>query len=599
LSESFIRVEKPKRKLLNPEYIPTPLVTSGERPPIKVVGLKEHRRLSGFTVVMRFIAFGLRILFRKLQGRGENAQRSAVEARELFQGLGGLWIKLAQFLSLRTDLFSVEMCKELSQTLYSNIGFPAEIAKKTIERELGSPLEAIFSSFEDQPLAAASIAQVHRAVLRKEGVPVVIKLLRPNVIEAFRRDMGLLHLLVGLLGILMPLRHLRLNEALDELNGMVEEELNYTYETSNCRQLRKVLRRHKVYVPYVFRSYCTEKVLVMEEISGVLMSDAIAVNSSNPKHFEAWCEENLVQPKKVATHLFMSNMRQLLEDNLFHGDMHPGNILLLRNNRYALIDFGTIGSLNPGFLQIYLAVLRAINRREWDRAASLSLHLCVELPSFEIDKLRVELVNAFKLWMARSEFDSLSYHERSLGASSKIIGQVFMKYNLQINWAALRMGRTWGTLDTSLAYFYPEMNHAKMFSRYIRDAQRRKQKNRIANFREGLVQVLDSANQYRVLLEPVLQKATITYKQKINKLSLIFATIMRFIYISLILLLGFVVHVYLHQRFPGIGDYPGAALAKIVPMIEDKWFALTVFAVIMVSVLLRRLIKIVSASYLR
>ena len=359
------------------------------------------------------------------------------------------------------------------------------------------------------------------------------------------------------------------------------------------------LDRHEVYVPYVFRKYCTEKIIVMEEISGVLMSEAIAVNSSKPERFAAWCEENSVEPKKVATHLFLSNMRQLLEDNLFHGDMHPGNILLLRNNRYALIDFGTIGSMEPGFLQTYFGVLRAVNKREYDKAANLSLHLCTELPSFDIDKMRPELINAFKLWQARSEFETLPYHERSLNASSKTIGQVFMKYRLQISWAALRMGRTWGTLDTSLAYFYPDMNHSQMFSRYLKDASRRQRENRLKNLREGVVQMLETANQYRVLLEPVVQRATITYKQKVNKLSLVATTVMRFVNVALILLIGFVAHVYLHQHYPGVGDYPGAALAKIFPVMQEGGFVLTVISLFMLIILMRRLIKIVSASYLR
>ncbi len=598
MSQSFIREEKPKRKLLNPDYIPTPLIHRSERPPIKVLGLDEQIRVSGLTVIMRFMGFGLRILFRRLLNR-QNAQSSAVEARRLFQGLGGLWIKLAQLLSMRTDLFSEEMCKELSKTFFSNIGFPTAEAKKMIERELGRPLQVIFSTFEDQPLAAASIAQVHRAVLRKEGVPVVIKLLRPNVVEAFRRDMKLLRFMVKVLSILMPLRQMRLNEALDELDGMVEEEINYAYEISNCRQMRKVLRRHKVYVPYLFRKYCSERIIVMEEITGVLMSDAIAVNASNPDLFAAWCEENSVELKTVATHLFMSNMRQLLEDNLFHGDMHPGNIILLRHNRYALIDFGTIGSLHPVFLQTYLAVLRAINDRKYGKAAALSLFLCSELPTFDIDIMKNELISAFKLWQARSELDSLSYHERSFAASSKIIGQVFQKYNLQISWAVLRMARTLATLDTSLAYFYPEMKHARMFSLYLKDARRRHRKYRLENLREGLFETLETANQYRIILEPILHRAAITYQQKVNKLSLVAATMMRFSYFSIILLIGLIAHVYLHRNFPGIGNYPGAAIAKLFPIIQNESFVLIVIVLVMVCVLLRRLIKIVSASYLR
>jgi len=598
MNQEFIRIGKPKRRLLNPEYIPTPLTPREERTPIRVLELDQHRRLGGLTVIARFAGFGLRMLGRKLQGR-RDARLAAIEARQLFQGLGGLWIKLGQLLSLRSDIFSDEMCEELSQLLYSNIGFPAQTARQAIERELGLPVEAVFSTFEDQPLAAASIAQVHRAVLRKEGVAVVVKLLRPNVTEAFRRDMALLRGAVKILGLLMPLRHLRLNEGMAELNAMVEEELNYAYEASNSRQLRNVLRRHNVYVPYLFRQYCTEKILVMEEIAGVLMSEAIAVKSNDPERFAEWCEENAVRPRQVAAHLFFSNLRQLLEDNLFHGDMHPGNIILLRNNRYALIDFGTIGSLDPDFLKLYLGMLRAVSRREYDRAADLSIHLCQEVPSFDIDKMRSELIAAFKLWQARSELHNLSYHDRSLGASSKIIGQVFAKYRLQVNWAALRVGRTWGTLDTSLAYFYPGMNHLNMFSRYFKQANRRRREHALEDFGKGLAHMAETADQYRVLLGPVVQRSIITYKQTMSKYSLMAATVMRFLYWATLLSIAFVAHVYLHQHYPGIGDYPGAAIAKLVPLMEQEWFLLALAGLGVVSVLVRRLLKIVSSAYLR
>ena len=161
------------------------------------------------------------------------------------------------------------------------------------------------------------------------------------------------------------------------------------------------------------------------------------------------------------------------------------------------------------------------------------------------------------------------------------------------------MARTLATLDTSLAYFYPEMKHTKMFSLYLKDAKRRHQKYRLENLRESLFQTLETANQYRIILEPILHRAAITYQQKVNKLSLVAATMLRFSYYSIILLIGFTAHVYLHQTFPGMGDYPGAAIVKLFPIIQNESFVLIVIVLVMVCVLLRRLIKIVSASYLR
>ncbi|WP_054774626.1 ABC1 kinase family protein [Methylogaea oryzae] len=565
---------------------------------MRVLELKAHRRLGGPTVIYRFIKFGLWLLMQKLLGR-RDARKTAVEARLLFQGLGGLWVKLGQLLSLRTDVLSDEMCEELSHLLYANVGFPSHIVRQAIEQELGRPIDEIFASFEDTPLAAASIAQVHRAVLRKERLPVVVKLLRPNVIHAFRRDMGILRAIASVANALLPIRHLRLQEGLNELDSMVEEELNYAYEVSNSRQLRKVLRRHNVYVPYIFRQYCTEKVLVMEEIAGVLMSDAIAVQARDPERFADWCEENSIEPKRVAMHLFLSHMRQLLEDNIFHGDMHPGNILLLRDNRYALIDFGTIGSLDPGFLQTYLGFMRAISRREYDKAADLSLHLCAEIPSTDIGKIRAELINAFKLWQSRSKLSSHAYGNRSLADSSKVIGEVFAKHRLQINWAALRMGRTMGTLDTSLAYFYPQMSHSRMLSRYLRKSSRRRKKHALENMREGLGRFVETANDYRVLLEPIAQRAVISYKQKLNKFSMIAATVMRFFNIALLSSIALGGYAFIHQHYFDMSHMPGADLIDDIPHIEKEWFLLALLGLAMLFATFKRIITIVSSAYLR
>jgi len=337
----------------------------------------------------------------------------------------------------------------------------------------------------------------------------------------------------------------------------------------------------------------------VEEISGVLMKDAIAVNNTDPERFQAWCGENAVDPKKVATHLFLSNMRQLLEDNLFHGDMHPGNIILLRNNRYALIDFGTIGTLDTNYLHIYLGMLKALSERQYEKAAHLCLHLCSELPSSDIEKIRLELVKALNLWQARSEVNGLSYHERSINGSSKLIGRVFTQYRLQLNWTALRMGRTWGTLDASLATFHPKMNHTRLFTRYLKEAESRQEKNKLKVLRKSMVEFVETTKQYQVLLEPVMQRATISYKQKLNKFNLVMSTIMRYVSIATIIAIIFVGHAFIDQHYFDMDSSFIGRLVDDFPLLDHEWFLILLVGLTLPLFLLRRLIKIVSSSYLR
>ena len=525
-------------KFLNPEYIPTALIQDSDRPSVPILDLADHRRVSGLGVVLRFLRFGLG-LFRRRLFRIKDEQKTAIETRRLFERLGGLWIKVGQLLSLRSDIFSDILCNELSRLQFANVGFPSAVARQTIEQELGQALKTVFSRFDDKPIAAASIAQVHRAVLWENRRLVVIKVQHPHAAYNFRRDMLLLRRLIKILSWLMPVRHLRLGDALAELNDIVEEEIDYTFEASNLQRLQKILQRQGIYVPYLYTEYCTCKMLVMEEVPGVLMSDVISVKNKNPEQFEQWCAENAIKPKRIAQRLFLSSLRQLLEDNLFHGDMHPGNILLLRKNRYALIDFGTIGTLERTFLDSYMASLRALVKREYTKAADLSLFMCPEIPPVDLNEVRTELARAFKHWHAKSEAKNLTYHERSLTASSKVVGQVLGRYRLQTSWTYLRMGRSWGTLDTSLAYLYPEMSHARMFKRYFKAANQRRRRDVLKRLRRSVGEALQAIQEYNFMIGPMIQDTALSYKQRMAKLAAIGATIMRFLRLGLIGLTGF------------------------------------------------------------
>ena len=273
-------------KFLNPEYIPTTLIQDSDRPSVPILDPANHRRVSGLGVVLRFLRFGLGLLRRKLL-RIKDEQKTAVETRRLFERLGGLWIKVGQLLSLRSDLFSDTLCNELSRLQFASVGFPSAVARQTIEQELGQALKTVFARFDDKPIAAASIAQVHRAVLWESPRQVVVKVQHPHAACNFRRDMLLLRRLVKIFSWLMPVRHLRLGDALAELNDIVEEEIDYTFEASNLQRLQKILRRQDIYVPYLYIEYCTCKMLVMEEVPGVLMSDVISVNNKGPRAVRA------------------------------------------------------------------------------------------------------------------------------------------------------------------------------------------------------------------------------------------------------------------------------------------------------------------------
>jgi ubiquinone biosynthesis protein len=223
--------------------------------------------------------------------------------------MGGLWIKVGQLLSMRADLLPAEVCDELARLQDFNEGFPFERVQRVVEEDLGHPLGQSFSEFDPSPFAAASIAQVHRARLKSEAVWTAVKVQMPDAAANFKSDLLVVRFMVWLLARLAIKPHVRWSEMLWEVECAIREELDYRYEATNMRRMRKRLRKHGVYVPKVFTQYSTKRVLVMEYVEGVLMSDYIKARHTNPERLEAWEQANDVCPRKVAKRLLFSFMR--------------------------------------------------------------------------------------------------------------------------------------------------------------------------------------------------------------------------------------------------------------------------------------------------
>jgi ubiquinone biosynthesis protein len=265
------------------------------------------------------------------------------------------------------------LCEELSQLQFRSVGFPWRQAREIIEKDLGRPVEEIFASIEQMPMAAASICQVHRARLRGSGFEVIVKVQRPYVEQDMARDLHILELFIGFFKALNIMSFLRWDSLIWELRQILLEEVDYRYEASNQRRMRKMLRPQRVYVPHLVDDLCTKRVLVMEYVPGGLMSDYLELYRSDPAKLADWLRENNIDPKRVGVRLFRSFFRQLMEENFFHADLHPGNILLLRDSRFCLIDFGSAGSVEANLLRFYTMSLMALAERDFRRAVDYTL----------------------------------------------------------------------------------------------------------------------------------------------------------------------------------------------------------------------------------
>ncbi len=457
------------------ELIPTPLVV-GARAPITIVENQRPPRLRFFRVVgfiLSLVWFWWKTVLSLLLTGKAHTKEGARRARRFLERMGGMWVKGGQIMAMRRDLFMTDTCDELSKLQDRAQGFPFHLVKEVLEEELGSPLSVIFSEFNELPMAAASIGQTHEARLRHNGARVAVKVQRPFIAENFAKDVRYLHFVAFWLRNLGIEPQGRWDEMLWELEKALVEETDYRMEASSIARMRKTLKRHKIYVPKVFFAYCSRRVLVMEFVDGVFMSDYIQMAGSDPDRLTEWLRENDIDPAKVGERLMLSHMRQLFEDNLYHGDLHPGNIVLQRKSRIAFIDFGTIGSLDRSLLQRYRLMFAAIAEGDYAKAAEMFLLTCPSMPDVDMSALKSELVRALRVWESRTTIKQMPYYEKSLTKLFAMITVLARKYQVPPNWEFLRLSRSDLTMDASLLFLFPRINYLKIFRTYERQLRER------------------------------------------------------------------------------------------------------------------------------
>src|ERR1700723_809559 len=286
--------------------------------------------------------------------------------RLALEELGPIFVKFGQALSTRRDLLPVDIADELAKLQDRVPPFPGDIAIAMIEKTFGRPLAEIFGSFETSPLAAASIAQVHAATL-KNGDEVVVKVLRPGMREVIDLDLEVLDALAKLADeYWIEARPVRPVEVVREYRKTVTDELDLMREAGNAAQLKRNFAGSSLlYVPQIHWDYCRQNVMVMERIHGIIVSRVEELRARGT---------DIAKLAENGVEIFFT---QVFRHNFFHADMRPGNIFVQiedpRNPRYAAVDFGIVGTLQPRD-QHYLAEnFMAFFNRDYRRIAQLHI----------------------------------------------------------------------------------------------------------------------------------------------------------------------------------------------------------------------------------
>ncbi|MDO6545265.1 ubiquinone biosynthesis regulatory protein kinase UbiB [Photobacterium sanguinicancri] len=318
--------------------------------------------------------------------KNQHADKSLGERLRLaLQELGPVWIKLGQMMSTRRDLFPPHIADQLAMLQDQVEPFDGRLAKQHMEEALGGPLEQWFDDFDEAPLASASIAQVHTAILKENGREVVLKVIRPDILPVIQADIKLMYRMAGIVSSLLPeARRLRPTEVVREYEKTLLDELNLMREAANSIQLRRNFEDSEMlYVPEMFTDYSRERLLVMERIYGIQVSDIDALKANGT---------DLKLLSENAVTVFFT---QVFRDSFFHADMHPGNIFVSyerpENPQWIALDCGIVGTLNREDKRYLAENLLAFFHRDYRKVAELHVDSGWVPPDTNVDEFEVAI----------------------------------------------------------------------------------------------------------------------------------------------------------------------------------------------------------------
>lgn len=366
--------------------------------------------------------------------------------------LGPTFIKFGQLLSLRPDLIPASLAKELSLLQDEVPPEPFSSIQKHIEKSLQTEnLYQVFSEFETEPIAAASLAQVHRAILKNDQTVVAVKVQRPNIKNIIRDD---LNIMAGLAKRaherIESLRPYELPQLVKELKHSLLNELDFEREGRNIRLAQSNFSQIKeVYLPKVYSELTTTQILTMELIKGSKLKNDTGLLLS--------------EKKKLGQICVRATMKQILEDGFFHADPHPGNILILPDGKFSLLDWGMVGRITPETRLKLISLIEAIIDKDSETVLNVFLNFTRYSVSLSAkDSLQRELMDII------DDYHSLPLKDINIGQLLTSIANIIKSYYIPIRPELAMMIKAMVTSEGSARILYPELNIVSEAEPYIR-----------------------------------------------------------------------------------------------------------------------------------
>ena len=371
----------------------------------------------------------------------DNGNRPATDLPNELERLGPTFVKLGQLLSSRPDLLPPPYIKTLARLQDRVKPFPFEDVEFAIESELGTKINKAFSCFEKEPLAAASLGQVHRAALH-DGRPVAVKVQRPNIARQIAEDFAALEEVAKFLQ-----KHTKLGQRyqllniLDEFEKTLAHELDYCREAANMVSLAKSLAKfERIKIPLPVQDYTTHRILTMEYIEGTKITELSPLARLD------------LEGSALAEELFQAYLQQILVDGMFHADPHPGNIFLTPDRRIVLLDLGMVGHTSPAMQENLLKLLLAVSEGESDQAADIAVRISSPSLQFQEADFRRQIGQLV------TEQQNSTLSQMDIGKVILEVGQAAAKTGLFVPTELSLLGKTLLQLDEVGRILDPEFD---------------------------------------------------------------------------------------------------------------------------------------------
>lgn len=427
------------------------------KPPRKALRARYRRAIFFFVRTALGVLFwdvllrrvGLRVVSRRTAPR--RYRNAARRFRTLAVGLGGVWIKVGQFLSARVDVLPEWVTSEL-------VGLQDEVpAERTehmlavIEAEFGRAANECYARFDPQPLASASLGQVHRAKL-PDGEAVVVKVQRPGIEDIIRVDLAALQVAVGWLKRFKVItRRADLKALLSEFSSTLWAELDYLAEARNARAFGDMFAQvPELHIPVTHEQFTTRRVLTLEDVYFIKINDHATIEAAG------------ADLSDVAQLLFQTYLRQIFMEGFFHADPHPGNLFVepleAGNWRLVFVDFGMVGRLTPRAKEGLRDLAVAVGTRDVERLMRAYQGLDVLLPEADLERVKQAEAALFERFWGRNMRELREMHPREMRQFSRQFRDVLYEMPFQVPSDLIFVGRCIGILSGMCTSLHPEFN---------------------------------------------------------------------------------------------------------------------------------------------